>query len=298
METTPTTQTIPAPPPPPVPEYEYPDETTPFSEYPRLAVWVIVLMAIGVVGTWLAFTPSGVLGKADAVGYAICHRIEGRSFSAFGRQLPLCARCSGIYLGVMTTLGILIASGRARVSYVPNWKILLVLATSVVVLAVDGGNSYFHLFPNFEDGLYEPHNNYRLVTGMFFGMTFITLLLPVFNATVWRKLDRRAPFANLGELAGMIVVLFLVIGAVLTEQPLILLVGGIISTIGVVLMLTLVFSVMFINLFRRDRTYNHWPELWLPMLGGLTMAILMIGLIDLLRFFATGTWDGFVFDTY
>jgi hypothetical protein len=46
---------------------------------------------------WLSLTPPGLLGKADAVGYAVCHRIELRSFHLDGRPLPLCARCSGMY---------------------------------------------------------------------------------------------------------------------------------------------------------------------------------------------------------
>src|SRR5437868_4456347 len=51
---------------------------------------------------WISFTPAGILGKADAVGYAVCHRITVRSF-AFpnGQQLPMCARCTGTFIGVL-----------------------------------------------------------------------------------------------------------------------------------------------------------------------------------------------------
>ncbi|NJC96710.1 MAG: DUF2085 domain-containing protein [Anaerolineae bacterium] len=67
--------------------------TTPLSK--KLTNWLVPLAAIIVFGTWFYIAPPGLLGKADAVGYAICHRIDERSFHIFGRQLPLCARCTG-----------------------------------------------------------------------------------------------------------------------------------------------------------------------------------------------------------
>ena len=35
----------------------------------------------------------------DAVGSVICHQLPDRSFFLYGRQLPVCARCTGLYLG-------------------------------------------------------------------------------------------------------------------------------------------------------------------------------------------------------
>ena len=34
-----------------------------------------------------------------AVGSVICHQLPDRSFFLNGRQLPVCARCTGLYLG-------------------------------------------------------------------------------------------------------------------------------------------------------------------------------------------------------
>ena len=53
---------------------------------------------------FLMVAPPGLLGKADALGYAVCHRIDARSFHIGTRQLPLCARCSGMYLGALLGL--------------------------------------------------------------------------------------------------------------------------------------------------------------------------------------------------
>jgi hypothetical protein len=56
---------------------------------------------------WLIATPPGLWGKADAVGYAVCHRIAIRSFHLESKQLPLCARCTGQYLGAIIGLSYL-----------------------------------------------------------------------------------------------------------------------------------------------------------------------------------------------
>lgn len=41
---------------------------------------------------------------AYSVGGIICHQLPERSFFLGGRQLPVCARCSGLYLGVAAGL--------------------------------------------------------------------------------------------------------------------------------------------------------------------------------------------------
>ena len=50
---------------------------------------------------WLINTPPGLLGKSDAVGYAVCHRIPSHSFYFGDRPFSLCARCTGQYLGFL-----------------------------------------------------------------------------------------------------------------------------------------------------------------------------------------------------
>jgi len=64
----------------------------------KLPLSVLVLLLI--IG-FVVFTPEGLLGKADAIGYAVCHRIDLRSYHIGERPLPLCTRCTGMYLGAM-----------------------------------------------------------------------------------------------------------------------------------------------------------------------------------------------------
>lgn len=264
---------------------------------PRWLVFSIVIVSLLIITAWSVATPDTVHGKADAVGYAICHRIPDRSFQAFGRVLPLCARCTGIYLGVMTGLAVYVLSGRGRAGRFPPWQLLIPFGLIVTALVVDGTNSYFHLFPGFDQGLYEPNNTLRLITGIYCGLAFITLVLPLFNSVVWRFQSEQRILENWREFVGLLIVATLVLGATLTRQPYILLFFGYLSALGVVIMLTMINSVMVISLLRTERRYLNIQDLWLPLLGGAGMAFALIGAIDAIRFAITGTWDGFNFPT-
>ena len=68
--------------------------------------WRYLLISVGTVLliVWWSHTPDGLLGKADAIGYAVCHRIDVRSFHLGDRQIPVCARCTGQYLGAVAGL--------------------------------------------------------------------------------------------------------------------------------------------------------------------------------------------------
>lgn len=160
------------------------------SASPFGSLYVVLVAALGIIGLWLAYTQAGVLGKADAVGYAICHRIENRSFSAFGRPLPLCARCTGIYLGAMTGLGVFVASGRTRASYLPHWRVAIFLGLFVAIMGVDGLNSYLTLFPNYSASapkLAQAHH------WDFCGLSLICLVFPIFNQSIWNTVQPTPP---------------------------------------------------------------------------------------------------------
>jgi uncharacterized membrane protein len=264
-------------------------------QHSHLTTWIVLLAALGIIGTWTFFTQAGLMGKADAVGYAICHRIESRSFQAFGRALPLCARCTGIYLGVVLGIGVFTASGRARASQLPHWKVAIPLGLFVAVMGVDGLNSYLSLFPGYQP-VYEPQNWLRLTTGVFCGLSLISLVWPIFHQSIWEDGGQAThPIRNLKELGGLMLLAILMIALVLAQNATILLVLGFLSAVGVVSVLTMILTVMFVTILQTFRTYRTWGQLRLPLLAGLTLAIGLIGLIDLARYQFTGTWGGFVF---
>lgn len=170
------------------------NQTTPQSTAHRLSRWLVPLAALIVFGVWFYIAPPGLLGKADSIGYAICHRIDERSFQIFGRQLPLCARCTGEFYAAGTSL-LFFAFVSPRKSGMPGWKLGAPLILFLLAFGFDGSNSYLYLLKQtsgaFENipNLYIPNNTLRLFTGSGMGIALASILFPAFNGSAWKIHD-------------------------------------------------------------------------------------------------------------
>lgn len=240
---------------------------------------------------WLFTTPPGLLGKADAIGYAVCHRIDSRSFHIGTRQLPLCARCSGMYLGGMLGLVYQGLFGRRRMG-TPPLRVILLMVLLVVAFGVDGINSYLHLFPK-APGLYQPQNWLRLLTGTGMGLVIAAAIYPAFNQTVWVDSDSRPALDGLRSF-GLLSLAALVLDLlVLTDSWVVLYPLALVSSAGVLILLVMVYSIVLLMVFRQENRFSRWRQLFFPFLGGFLIALLLISALDFVRFWLTKTWGGF-----
>ncbi len=256
----------------------------------RALKMALVLLALIVFVTWFWLTPPGLLGKADAVGYAVCHRIPLRSFALGDRAMPLCARCSGMYLGALA--GFLYHLRFPRRAGMPPRRILAVLGLFVLAFGIDGVNSYLHFFPG-AFSLYEPHNWLRLLTGTGIGLGIAAVLVPVVNQSLLDRVDPRPALNSWGALVVYILAGLLMAAALLTENPLLLYPLALLSSATVLVILGLVYAVLWAMLTRQENRFAALRSAWPLLLAGLTTALLQIGAMDALRFLLTGTWQGF-----
>jgi uncharacterized membrane protein len=257
----------------------------------RALPWLVVLVGSLALFSWLLNTPPGLLGKADAIGYAICHRLDLRSFHLGDRQLPLCARCTGIYLGVLLGMFTLAALGRGRAGGLPAGRVLVVLVGFIAVMGLDGVNSYLTLFPGLPH-LYEPSNTLRMVTGTLNGLALAGLMYPVLNQTLWRDWQPRPVLANLRELLLLVALAAVVIALTLTENPVVLYPLALLSAAGVLAILIALNTTILLVVARRENQAASWRSAALPLLAGFTVALLQIGLVDAVRYAIFGTWGG------
>jgi uncharacterized membrane protein len=264
----------------------------------KFSRWLVPLAALIVFGVWFTIAPPGFLGKADSIGYAICHRIDERSFHVFGRQLPLCARCTGEFYAAGITL-LFLSLVSPRKSGMPGWKLGAPLLLFFIAFGIDGSNSYLYLLKQTSHGafdnipnLYIPNNTLRLFTGSGMGIALASILFPAFSNTAWKtyETDPALDWKKLGSIIGIVLVVDLLI---LTENPIILLPIAIISVLGVLSLLIIVFSMVWVLMMRLENAFDSLTQMWMPFLAGTTLAFLMITVIDLLRFKLTGTWGGF-----
>jgi uncharacterized membrane protein len=252
--------------------------------------WFIFPITGAIIIGWLWLTPGGLLGKADAIAYAVCHRITSHSFLIDGQQFPLCARCTGMYLGAL--LGLAFQAAQGRLGKMPSLKTYFLLGLLVAAFGIDGVNSYLHFFPQ-APSLYQPQNWLRLVTGTGMGLAMVAVLLPAFHQTMWKTWTSRSAVSSGKQLAVLFALAGLLIVSVLSGVPFIALPLAVLGSVGVLTLLTMVYSMVLVMIFKKDNTFEKFGQLWLPLMGGFTLALLQIGVTDLLRFALTKTWSGF-----
>lgn len=264
---------------------------------PRPLLLLIILGAIFIMAFYTITDPNHlthdhILAGADWMGYAVCHRLTERTFMINGRQLPLCARCTGMYLGAALSLLTLWLAGRSRHTFLPPLPILLILLGFIGIMGLDGLNSYSHFFPN-APHLYQPRNWLRLLTGTGTGLAMGAILLPTLAQTLWREQDFRPSLSTLRELGGLVVVGGTAVLLTLSNQPHLLYVLAIISVVGLLAIVTTLNSIMVLILTRRESLAQNWQQASLPLLIGLILAITELSAISYLRFSLTGTMTGF-----
>ncbi len=259
---------------------------------PRWLRWAILLGVGGLVLLWLAGTPPGLEGKVWAVGYAICHQIELRTFTAEGVVMPLCARCSGTFLAVLVGFVGPLLMRRGRAGRFPPPLVVGVLLGFTALWAADGFNSFLHLFPEGR-GLYTPRNELRLLTGSLQGLTMSGLIYPVFNQSVWQQWRPEPSLRGFKDLGVLVLAVLAVDALVLTRQPVVLAALGYLSVAGVLVILTAIQTVLVVFLTGRANRSRSWRDLAIFVVAGFGLALAMIGAINVLRFSLTGTWAGF-----
>ena len=130
--------------------------------------WVALLIAAPVLPGWAGAVVYGV-------GSLVCHQIPERSFHFAGFQLPVCARCLGIYLGAFAgAMWMRAKPAQSRLGIVPATARRLALVTAIptlLTLALEMA------------GIWSPSNVTRAVAGVPLGVT-ITLVVVSALATL------------------------------------------------------------------------------------------------------------------
>jgi len=267
---------------------------------PKAHRWMsfgIILAALILVGFYTVtdnsrLVDNHVLDSANWIGYAVCHRISDRSFTIYGRQLPLCARCTGMYLGVSLTFIAMTLTGRLRRSELPPLRIILTLLGFIGLMGIDGTNSYLHFFPN-APHVYEPRNWLRLITGMGTGLAMGLFVFPALAQTLWQKQDLRQVVSTWSEFGALLLAALVVVFLVLGNQPVILYVMALTSAAGVLIVITAIQTILVLVIFRLDRRMTSWLKAAVPLSIGLLLTIIEISAVSLLRFNLTGTLTSF-----
>jgi uncharacterized membrane protein len=254
----------------------------------------LVVFTGGLLLFWLMNTPPGLLGKSDAIAYAVCHRINSHSFHLGNRPFSLCARCSGQYLGFLWGFMIQWILGYKKSGFPSRWTVVgLVLL--ILVYTLDGLNSLFTFSPSLSDwSLYTPSNTLRLFTGLGMGLAISGFYYPLMGQTIWKDYSSERPLRRISDwllwIGGSIGIGLLVQSGL----PMILYTLILLSTGGLLALLTLLYTVIWILILGRENSFRSWQELGWWILAGFGTALLQIAVTDAARYLLTGSWSGFL----
>jgi uncharacterized membrane protein len=256
------------------------------NRWPLMGVCILGIM---ITTLWILFTPDGFMNKVDAVGYAVCHRIFSHSLVVNGRPMPLCARCTGMYLGALYGTILQFILGKRKGGFSRN--LLIVLGLTGIIFAIDGLNSFAGMFLE-KAPLYPPQNWLRLITGLTVGIFISALIYPIFTQTVWHTWQPESALDGKGAKVFLLIGGVLLIIGVLSGFSFILYPLALISVMGVLVILTMLYTVIMLMIFKQENRYNHIGDLAPVLLSASVLTMIQIGIFDWVRFLLTETWNG------
>ncbi|WP_423793013.1 DUF2085 domain-containing protein [Methanocaldococcus indicus] len=115
-----------------------------------------------------------------AIYKPICHQLPERSFFIFGHKMAVCARCFGIYTGVLFSSIVYPIVKRLDDFNIPDKKYLIL---SLLPMAIDGGTQLI--------GLRESFNILRFITGFLAGSVVVFYIYPIFLKILNKKIMRK-----------------------------------------------------------------------------------------------------------
>ncbi len=117
----------------------------------------LLILGAAIADTWAI--AQGASEKWRLLFRAICHGIPARCLVLWGVPMPICARCTAIYAGLILSFVAYLILPRMR-----EQVARMVLYAALVPMAVDGLTQLA--------GLRLSTNSLRLVTGLLVGVTF------------------------------------------------------------------------------------------------------------------------------
>jgi uncharacterized membrane protein len=133
--------------------------------------WALLLPLVPLIASRPHATPIGtaLLIGVYAIGSAICHQLPERSYHLWTAQMPVCARCAGIYGGAAAAAILSLAPAGQRCAYSNTVRVRPVLFIAALPTLVT-------LVYEWTTG-HMPANWIRTVTGVPLGATVAWMVL-------------------------------------------------------------------------------------------------------------------------
>lgn len=241
---------------------------------PLAAFAALALLAVLVPAEWMR--------PLDLIGNAVCHRIPERSFFIAGRQLPVCARDTGMFSAALLGIISFTLTLRSRASTFPPRPYAYAFAAFFVAWAFDGFNSYW-LLATGRKLFYQPQNWLRLTTGALMGISLSAYVTALANQAIWRAPGSAPVIGAWRDVSRLIAIAAVAVIVVLLRPDFLFGPIALTSGLGVLVLLTLVNGLIALVVIRQHGRVERWRQLMLPAVIGFMLTLAQIGLINLVR---------------
>jgi len=122
------------------------------------------------------------------IGFSVCHQIPERTIFFGNIAMPICSRCTGIYIGFTISIISMIVLFRKKESGFPPLYIVILSLIFIISTVLDGIFSYLYI--------YNTNNIIRIITGYMFGTGIALILYPVFPYQFYKESSDKKIFST------------------------------------------------------------------------------------------------------
>ena len=200
----------------------------------------------------------------ELIGSVVCHQMAERSFILGGKQLPVCARCTGIYAGIFFSMVFFFIFGRMKGNKPYATSGMILGACAFMPISIDGFFSYL--------GFWESTQLLRVITGALAGASLIGFILLGANFKVTGE-NNNPIFQSLREQL-FVVTATLIWGILIWLNMGSYLLASVIIVLGIVC-----FWAAFFYLILKNLAGDRKLPFWLLSFCGSLFIIIMIGVL-------------------
>lgn len=200
------------------------------------------------------------------IGFAICHQLPERSFFVHDHQMPLCSRCTGIYLGIFITILFYFFTRfikNKKPSLPPN---IAIGAISIFFICLVVFNAISPIFNIYTD------NILRFITGILFGISLPLFLLPAINYSPKSSHDRQRVVSK-KEYGFLILLTTAIIFLATLKSEAIFYIFSYLSVVGLLLFIMLINTAIITLLLENIKSVKNTPYYYAFLLGSLISGI-------------------------
>lgn len=241
---------------------------------------LVVMTALGISLNWLHLTPGGCYEKGMAIGSSVCHQISSHSYVLEDVQFPICARCTGLYMGCFIALIYYMTQGKK--SGLPSRIFLLLLLIFATAWGVDGLNSFISEYIE-RPFLWTTTNTTRLITGFGMGLVLSTALMTLFNLTIWKEPQKKPLLYSVTQLGGYFLTAIGLAFLLHSGNLAIFKTLSSLTVITIIVVISMLYSIFWVIVTRKDSTFENLYALILYLTAGFASAMLQITLMTNLR---------------